>query len=168
MLAFEAYGSRSDLYDVHIKSDVMQNQFFPQSSPAMTAGLDLAHYSAVGGFLDRSGRKKECGIMHDVQITCKGEAARSELLGALRLLCRLVEAEQGSEGSDGQVLSFLGFQSLDNDESARLFARYESREAWESWQRSSLIKKFWEAVKPNVGRLEARAYVPNGKGWLWK
>ncbi|CAG9983919.1 unnamed protein product [Clonostachys byssicola] len=165
MLAFEIYSSRSDLYDIHLKSNVMQGHFLPNAGPTMTTGLDLTHYSAVGGFLDRSRQKNECGVMHDIQIRCKDKAARTELLGALKLLCGLVD---DAEGQDGKVQTFLGLQSLDNEEGARIYARYESREVWEAWLRSSLIKTFWEAAKPNVSSMEARAYAPNGKGWLWK
>lgn len=106
--------------------------------------------------------------MHDVQIRCTDAAARSELLGALRLLCSLAEEEQGAKGEDGELLTFLGLQSLDNDTGARIFARYKSREIWEEWIRGTLFRTFWEAVKPNVARVEARPYEPNGKGWLWK
>lgn len=168
MLAFEAYRSRADLYDVHLRSAAMTGGFLPTAGPAMSTGLDLTHFSAVGGFLDRSGQKTECGVMHDVQIRCHDGAARAELLGALRLLCTLVDVGQGDKGQDGEVLSFLGLQSLDNETGARIFARYQSREVWEAWLRGTLMRTFWEAVKPNVASMEARAYTPNGKGWLWK
>ena len=168
MLAFEAYRSRADLYDVHLRSSAMTEGFLPSAVPAMSTGLDLTHFRAVGGFLDRSGRKTECGVMHDVQIRCVDGAARSELLGALRMLCKLVEEKQGGAGEDGEVLSFVGMESLDNETGARIFARYRSREVWEEWSRGTLIKTFWEAVKSNVASMEARPYAPNGKGWLWK
>lgn len=171
MLAFEAYRAREDLYDVHLQSDVMQGHFLPAAGAAMATGLDLTHYTAVAGFLDRGGLKTEAGIMHDVQIACVDAAARREVLGALRLLCGLVEGEQrrtAGEGVDGEVLTFMGLQSLDDDKGARIFARYKDRETWEAWLRHDLVKAFWEAVKPSVASMDARAYVPNGKGWLWK
>lgn len=171
MLAFEAYRSRADLYDVHIQSDVMKDHFLPSAGPAMATGLDLTHFSAVGGFLDRGGRKKECGVMHDVEVRCHDAAARRELLGALRMLCGLVEAEQArsaGEEEDGEVLTFLGLESLDDEVGARIFARYKDLETWEAWMRHPAVKTFWEAVKSNVQSMEGRPYVPNGKGWLWK
>ncbi|KFH45126.1 hypothetical protein ACRE_040800 [Hapsidospora chrysogenum ATCC 11550] len=168
MLAFEAYRSREDLYDVHLKSDAMLGGFLPNAGPAMSTGLDLTHYGAVGGFLDRSGKKTECGVMHDVQIQCRDKAARDELLGALTLLSSLVDDAQGPKGEDGEVLTFLGLKSLDNDTQARIYARYTSRETWEKFIRGTLMNKFWESVKPSVASMSARAYVPNGKGWLWK
>ena len=168
MLAFEAYRSRSDLYDVHLKSSVMQEQFLPVAGPAMSTGLDLTHFGGVGGFLDISGTKTECGIMHDVQIRCNDAAARQEVLGALRLLCAIIEASQAEKGTDADVLTFIGMKALDNETGARIFARYKSREVMEEWQRGTLIKTFWAAVKPSVASMEAKPYSPNGKGWLWK
>jgi hypothetical protein len=168
MLAFEAYRSRSDLYDIHLQSPVMQEQFLPVAGPAMSTGLDLTHFGAVGGFLDISGEKTECGIMHDVQIHCANAAARQEVLGALRLLCSMVEASQAGKGADAEVLTFIGLKSLDNETGARIFARYKSRDVLEEWQRGTLIKTFWTAVKPSVSSMEAKPYAPNGKGWLWK
>ncbi|KAG9259032.1 uncharacterized protein F5Z01DRAFT_21032 [Emericellopsis atlantica] len=169
MLAFEAYASRAALYDVHLQSKPMQEGFLPVASRTMSTGLDLTHYEAVeGSFLDRSGHKTECGIIHDVQITCTGPEARKSLVGALTLFCTLVNERQGPAGEDGEVLSFLGLVSLDNETGARIFARYASREVWERWLRETLVTKFWESVKPYVSSVDARPYAPNGKGWLWK
>ena len=171
ILAFESYKSRSDLYDVHFQSDVMQGDFLPKALPAMSTNLDVTHFSAVGGFLDRTGRKTECGVIQDVRIRCVDAAKRREFLGALKKLCDQVETEQGraaGKGDDGDVLTYLGLQSLDNQECARIFSRYKDRETWESWTRHSLVSEFWESVKPSVASMESRAYVPNGKGWLWK
>ncbi|KAM5351112.1 hypothetical protein ACJ41O_003835 [Fusarium nematophilum] len=165
MLAFEAYASRSDLYEVHLRSPVMTTSFLPAAGPAMTTGLDLTHFAAVGGFLDYSGERAECGLMHDVQIRCV-DGKRGELLEKLRVLCRGVEERQ--KDGKGEVLTFLGLRSLDNEDGARIFARYGSREVWEAWLRGELVRGFWEEVKPFVGSMEAKAYAPNGKGWLWK
>lgn len=167
MLAFEAYSSRADLYDVHLKSDAM-GKFLPVAVPEMSTGLDLAHYRPVGGFLDRSGKKTECGIIHDVQIQCHDKASRAKMLAELRKLCSQVEGNQGEKGKDGEVLSFLGLTSLDNETGARIFARYQSRDVWEAWQRKPIVKGFFEVVKPLVASMQSRPYVPNGKGWLWK
>ncbi|KAF7553818.1 hypothetical protein G7046_g6988 [Stylonectria norvegica] len=167
MLAFEAYRAREDLYDVHLKSEVMTTTFLPNAGPAMTTGLDLTHFSAVGGFLDASGSKKECGLMHDIQIHCvKDGDARAKLLDALKLLGEKVEERQ--KDGKGEVLTFLGLKSLDTEDGARIFVRYKSREVWEEWARGSLLKGFWESVKPYVAAMEQKAYAPNGKGWLWK
>ena len=166
MLAFEAYRCREDLYNVHLKSEVMTTKFLPVALPSMTTGLDLTHFSAVGGFLDFSNKKTECGLMHDTQIQCVDASARAELLGALKLLCAMVEARQ--EGGDGEVLTFLGLKSEDNETGVRIFARYKSREVYEEWARDGLMLRFWEAVKPCVLNMSGRGYAPNGKGWLWK
>lgn len=167
MLAFEAYGSRSDLYDVHLKSTAMGN-FLSAAVPEMSTGLDLVHYKAVAGFLDRSGRKTECGIIHDVQIQCHDKGSRVKVLEELSKLCAQIEEKQGGKGADGEVLSFVGMESLDNETGVRIFARYQSRDAWEAWQRNPIVKGFFEAVKPQVASMQSRPYVPNGKGWLWK
>jgi quinol monooxygenase YgiN len=169
MLAFEAYRTREDLYDVHLKSPVMTGTFFPAVVGAMTTGLDLNHFGAVGGFFDKSGVKTECGLMHDIQIRCNDAASRQELLGALKLLCTLIEDSQ-AEGSEkaGQILTFIGFKSVDDDINARIYARYKDRDTWEAWMRSPEVKKFWEVVKPCVASMDARPYAPNGKGWLYK
>ena len=162
MLAFEAYRSRDDLYNTHLKSNVMTTHFLPTAVPTMTTGLDLTHFSAVGGFLDKSGKKTECGLIHDVQIRCV-DGGREELVKGLKELCDGVEKQCKDE-----VLTFLGLVSLDNETGVRIFARYKSREVWEEWLRGSLIQTFWETVKPRVASMEAKGYAPNGKGWLWK
>ncbi|KAK7427169.1 hypothetical protein QQZ08_006282 [Neonectria magnoliae] len=166
MPAFESYRSREDLYDVHLKSEVMTTTFLPRAGPTMTTGLDLTHFAAVGGFLDLSGQKTECELMHDIQIRCVDGAGRGELLGALRLLCSMVEERQ--EGGIGEVLTFMGLKSLDNETGARVFARYKSREVWEAFLRGNLFQAFWESVKPCISSMDAKAFAPNGRGWLWK
>lgn len=167
MFAFESYSSRADLYDVHLKSDAMNN-FLPTAMRDMSTGLDLVHFQPVAGFLDRSGKRTECAVIHDVQILCHNGEARAKMVEELRKLCAQVEGMQGDKGQDGEVLSFVGLISLDDEIRARIFARYKSREAWEAWQRSPLVRGFWEDVKPQVASMQARPYAPNGKGWLWK
>ncbi|KAF4989816.1 hypothetical protein FDECE_14585 [Fusarium decemcellulare] len=166
MLAFESYRSKADIYDVHLKSEVMTKTFLPVAVPAMTTNLDLTHFAAVGGFLDFSGKKTECGLIHDVKIQCVDSSVRDELLEKLAALCATVEEKQ--KDGKGEVLTFLGLKALDNETGARIFARYQRREVWEEWLRSELIKEFWESVKSLVASMEARPYAPNGKGWLWK
>lgn len=167
MLAFEAYSSRSDLYDVHLKSDAM-GKFLPSAVPDMSTGLDLMHYKPVAGFLDRSGKKTECGIIHDVQIRCHDKESRAKMLEELSRVCSQVEEKQGEKGTDSEVLSFIGLESLDDETGARIFARYKSRDVWEAWQRNPIVKGLFEAVKSQVASMQSRPYVPNGKGWLWK
>ncbi|KAM0329514.1 hypothetical protein ACHAQA_004823 [Verticillium albo-atrum] len=167
MFAFEMYGARDDLYETHLKSGPMAQAFLPAALPVMTTGLDLVHFAVAGGFLDFSGKREECGIMQDIQIRCSDEGARRELLGALKMVCRSVEASQKKD-SRGEVLTFLALESLDNVVGARIYARYKDRATMEAWQRGELIKGFWEAVKDGVADMTSRAYVPNGKGWLWK
>jgi quinol monooxygenase YgiN len=168
MLAFEAYRSRSDLYDIHLKSEPMLNGFLPAAMPIMTTGLDLTHFGAVGGYLDISGDRTECGIIHDVQIRCGGAAQRAELVGALKLLCKMVEQGEQGKRKEADILTFLGLVSEDDEVTARIYARYKSRDIWEGKLRGDLYKTFWEAVKPCVASMEAKGYAPNGKGWLWK
>lgn len=169
MLAFEAYASRADLYEVHLKSPIMRETFLPVATVAMATGLDLTHFAAVpGSFLDGSGERTECGVMHDVQIRCTDAGARREVLGALGLLCAMVGAREGGKGTEADVLTFMGMRSLDNETGVRIFARYKTREAMEAWQRGDLIRTFWQAVKSCVASMEAKPYAPNGKGWLWK
>ncbi|KAF4460822.1 hypothetical protein FALBO_12382 [Fusarium albosuccineum] len=151
MLAFESYRSKADIYDVHLKSEVMTKTFLRVAVPAMTTNLDLTHFAAVGGFLDFGGKKTECGLIHDVKIQCVDSSL-----------------EEKQKDGKGEVLTFLGLRALDNETGARIFARYQSREVWEAWLRSELIMEFWESVKPLVASMEARPYAPNGKGWLWK
>ncbi|CRK45193.1 hypothetical protein BN1723_006494 [Verticillium longisporum] len=167
MFAFEMYDTRDDLYETHLKSEPMTQAFLPSALPLMTTGLDLVHYGVVGGFLDIFGDKAECGIMQDIQIRCIDEAARQKLLDALKMVCRSVEVAQRQEGM-GEILTFLGLKSLDNDVGDRIYARYKGRSAMEAWQRSDLVQGFWRVVKGNVADMTSRAYVPNGKGWLWK
>ncbi|KAG7149543.1 hypothetical protein HYQ46_001546 [Verticillium longisporum] len=167
MFAFEMYGTRDDLYETHLKSEPMTQAFLPSALPLMTTGLDLVHYGVVGGFLDIFGDKAECGIMRDIQIRCIDEAARQKLLDALKMVCRSVEVAQRQEGM-GEILTFLGLKSLDNDVGDRIYARYKGRSAMEAWQRSDIVQGFWRVVKENVADMTFRAYVPNGKGWLWK
>lgn len=167
MFAFESYSSRAELYEVHLKSDAM-NKFLPTAMRDMSTGLDLVHFQPVAGFLDRSGKKTECAVIHDVQIRCHDREARAKVLEELGKLCAHVEGMQGGKGIGDEVLSFVGLVSLDDEIGARIFARYRSREGWEAWQRNPLVKGFWETVKPHIASMQARPYAPNGKGWLRK
>ncbi|KAF6803220.1 hypothetical protein CSOJ01_11035 [Colletotrichum sojae] len=70
LFAFEIYDHRSALYDVHLKSSTMVDRFLPDAMPAITTGLDLAHYEFAGGFLDRYGSQEECVVMQDTDPGC--------------------------------------------------------------------------------------------------
>ncbi|CAI0643664.1 unnamed protein product [Colletotrichum noveboracense] len=161
LFAFEIYSSREDLYDVHLKSETMTTSFLPTALPVMATGLDLVHYDVAGGFLDRGGRKAECGIMEDTQIRCTDSAASAEVLGALKMLCRAAK-------DDDDVFTFLALRGQDDEISARIFARFRDRDSMERWARTEVVKGFWEIVNNNVKDMGSRAYAPNGKGWLWK
>jgi hypothetical protein len=56
---------------------------------------------------------------------------------------------------------------LDGDGTgARMFARFKDRAAMETHLRRKEVIDFWLGSKDEVAAMEARGYVPNGKGWL--
>lgn len=158
MFAFEIYGTREDLYDTHLTSPAMQT-FLEKIPASSTTGLDLNHYRCVAGFLDAGGRKEEAGVMQDVRISCISASAIMALLESLK---RLVEGVDGSGGT----LTYMAFQSLDNDVSARIYGRWKTREDLEKFIRRAELNDFWMQNKRHVRAMEQRLYVPNGKGWL--
>ncbi|KAF6833700.1 hypothetical protein CPLU01_05421 [Colletotrichum plurivorum] len=164
MFAFEIYDSRSALYDVHLKSSTMADRFLPDVLPAMTTGLDLAHYEFAGGFLDRDGSQEECGVMQDTKIRGVNAVARAEVIGAMKMLSRAAEERADEAG----LLTFLALRGQDDEVSARIFARFRDRDTMERWARTAVVRGFWEVVKNGVKAMESRTYAPNGKGWLWK
>src|ERR1700761_7668998 len=129
-----------------------------------TTDLDLNHYSAIGGFLDRDGNKKECKVMQDTRIVCKSASARDSVLKRLEDLCSKVQKAEKEKPSG--VLTFMGFKCLDNETGARIYSRFDSRDAMESFLRRADINGFWSESKGDIASMEARAYAPNGKGWL--
>jgi quinol monooxygenase YgiN len=129
-----------------------------------TTDLDLNHYRAIGGFLDRDGNKKECEIMQDVRIGCKSSSDRDAVLKRLEALCQKVKDSEKSKPSG--VLTYMGFSSLDNDTAARIYSRFESRDAMEKFLRREDVLNFWKESKNEIASMEARGYLPNGKGWL--
>lgn len=129
-----------------------------------TTDLDLNHYKGVGGFLDRDGHKKECAVMLDQRIGCKSPDALKSVIANLQALTQQVQDSEKAKASG--VLTFLGFACLDNDTGARIYSRFESREAMEKLLRRDDVGKFWKESKANITSMESRAYVPNGKGWL--
>jgi len=129
-----------------------------------TTDLDLNHYEAVSGFLDRDGDKKECAVILDVRISCKSGSARASVVTYAKSLAPN-EASSGQWRSSG-VLTLMTFSSLDNDSGARIYGRFESREAMEAFVRTEGWLTFWREVRDKVASMESRGYVPNGKGWL--
>ena len=79
----------------------------------------------------------------------------------------LAEKVQSSEKADPSgVLTFLGFASLDGEEGARMYSRFESREAMETFLRRTDVLRFWRGSKGYIASMEQRGSLPNGKGWL--
>ncbi|KAK5680758.1 hypothetical protein LTS10_006514 [Elasticomyces elasticus] len=162
MLAFEVYGCREeykDLYGTHLNSPAMA-EFLSIVPAHTTTDLDLSHYEAVAGFLDRDGDKKECAIMLDVRIACKPAAARANVVKHMQRLTSV------AQNPAFQLLTFMVFSSLDNDTNTRLFGRFESREALERFVRGPHMLAFWRQCREDIASMESRSYVPNGKGWL--
>jgi len=60
----------------------------------------------------------------------------------------------------------MAFSSLDDDIGARIFARFETRDAMERHARTKDVADFWSKSKEDIKQMEWRCYVPNGKGWL--
>lgn len=129
-----------------------------------TTDLDLNHYAYLAGFLDRDGDRRECSIMLDQRIRCKSATARSTLVPHLKTLASTITSTERDNPSG--VLTFMAVESLDDDEGARIYARFETREAMEAFLRRGEVDAFWQAVKGEVRGMEQRAYLPNGKGWL--
>lgn len=138
---------------------------FLEAIPAhTTTDLDLNHYRAVGGFLDRDGKKKECAIMLDQRIGCKSLDQRDVVAKNLQDLANEVQSMEKAKPSG--VLTFLVFASLDDDKAARMYSRFESRDAMEKFLRRSDVSSFWQKSKGEIASMESKSYVPNGKGWL--
>lgn len=129
-----------------------------------TTDLDLNHYRAIGGFLDRDGNKKECAIMLDQRIGCKSAEQREAVVKNLQELAGEVQATE--KAKHGGVLTFVGFASLDDYKAARIYSRFENRSDMEKFLRRSDVGSFWQKSKGDIASMESKAYVPNGKGWL--
>ena len=163
MFAFEVYGCREDLYTAHLGSEAM-DAFLKTIPDHTTMDLYLNHYTVVGGFLDRDGDMKECGVMKGTRIVCKSPSARGEVLSRLQALTTGVQ--EGEKVKREGLLTFMGFECLDNEVGARIFVRFESREVMEAFVRMEDVLGFWRECKENVASMEQHLYVPNGKGWL--
>lgn len=152
-----------DLYETHLGSPAMAKflQVIPEHT---TTDLDLNHYAFLSGFIDRDGEKKECGIMLDQKILCKSSVARTRVSDSLkRLGDAIAESEKASTSG---VLTFMTFESLDDETGARIYSRFESRKTMERFIRREDVNAFWQSAKTEVRGMEQRGYVPNGKGWL--
>ncbi|KAF4634269.1 hypothetical protein G7Y89_g3852 [Cudoniella acicularis] len=159
MLAFEVYGKREDLYETHFNSPAMK-KFLPVIPSTMTTGLDLTHYTDVSGFLDKSGKLDECGIIFDTKILCHSAAAREYVLKKLQVVSK------HAGGEEKGTYTFWVLKSLDHDDEVRIFERYESFEAMQAHQRSSIIVDFWMEAKDEIKSMDGRTYVPNHKATL--
>jgi len=165
MIAFEVYGTREDLYETHLASPAMQ-KFLSLIPAASTTGLDLSHYAARGGYLDLFGDSRECGIMQDTRIMCTSPSARSSVVAALTALTETVEKAERAAGAEAGVYTYQVYESLDDDVSARVFARFKGREEMEAFLRRTEVVGFWMGQKEGIKNMECRGYLPNGKGWL--
>jgi len=154
-----SHGLAQDLYETHFSSPAM-TAFLKKIPPTTTAGLDLMHYSCVGGYIDQPGDKRECKIMQDTRISCVSANAREEVLSKLKVLSKSIES------SRDMVYTWMAFSSLDDDVEVRIFARFETREAMERHARTKDVAVFWSDSKDDIKQMDSRCYVPNGKGWL--
>lgn len=132
------------------------NNFLLTAMRDMLTGLDLVHFQPVAGCQDRSDRKTECAVIHDVEIRSHDGEAKPKMHVELTKLCARVEEAQSEKGQHGEMFLFVGLISLDDEIGARIFARCLSREGWEAWQRDTLVRRFWETVKINVASMRTR------------
>ncbi|KAF2751696.1 hypothetical protein M011DRAFT_414469 [Sporormia fimetaria CBS 119925] len=165
MLAFEVYGTRDDLYKTHLSSPAM-SPFLAQTPQTTICGLDLNHYRLLSGFLDLSGDKTEAGIIHQTQITCTDSAARASLVPLLKNLIAGVEKQEKENGGKSGVLTYMGFECLDDETGLRILGRWKTREDMEAFLRREDVSKFWSEARNLVRAIDQRGFVPNGKGWL--
>ena len=141
--------------------------FLSKIPSTMTTGLDLAHYRLIDGFLDSSFIAQECGIMLDMRVTCVSASARNSLRPKLANLAnKVAHPSSGANPKDQGILTFMTFESHDDDVSARIYARFTTRAAMEQFLRRSDVEGFWIGSKEEVAKMESRAYLHNGKGWL--
>lgn len=138
--------------------------FLTRVPSAMTTGLDLMHYEAIAGYLDKPGDKTECGVMQDIRIACTSPESCQSVLQKLETLAEAVEAREDKEKTG--VYTWMAFKSLDDEKAARIYARYKDREAMEKHLRTKEVLDFWFGTKDEIAQMESRGYLPNGKGWL--
>src|SRR5262245_3388049 len=102
--------------------------FLQKIPPASTTGLDLNHYRCTAGFLDLPGTKAEAGIMQDVRIHCTSPSTRASISSALAALAKKVHKEEKANGGKGGVLTYMSFESLDDEVGLRIYGRWKTRE----------------------------------------
>lgn len=138
-------------------------EFQKAALPAMSTGFDLAHYAELpGGMLDAPGDARQCGVMQDIRIECKSAEARTIAATRLAAVAAAVRAR-----ADPAVLTWMAFECLDDETGLRVFARFEDKAAMERVNAWDEVVGFWTASKEKeIARIDQRAYVPNGKGWL--
>lgn len=142
------------------------SKFMTLIPAASTTGLDLNHYRLTSGFLDLPSDSTTAAIMQDIKITCTSTTARSSLLASLNSLVSSIESQERENGGKSGVLTYMAFESLDNDTGARIYGRWKTREDMEKFIRREDVNGFWMENKEGVRAMEQRCYVPNGKGWL--
>ncbi|KAH7126757.1 hypothetical protein B0J11DRAFT_579194 [Dendryphion nanum] len=168
MFAFEVYGSREvgPLRSPRPPRLPRHDPIPHQNPPASTTGLDLSHYRLITGFLDLPGTRPEASIMQDIRITCTSPSARTALISSLTTLVNGIEDQGRRNGGAGGVLTYMAFESLDDEVGVRVFGRWDTREDMERFIRREDVGAFWMGNKENVKAMEQRGYLPNGKGWL--
>ena len=157
MLAFEQYGKRADLYETHLGSDVIK-VFLDEAPKYMLTGLDLRHYEDVMGFLDKSGKSQEAGIMYTTGITTR-KGQREDVIEKLGKVVEEAEREEGT-------MTYLVLRCLDDESGVRIFERYRDQAAMERHAQGKTLLGFWMGNKERISGMEGRAYVPTGRGWL--
>lgn len=133
---------------------------------ASTTGLDLNHYRCTAGFLDFPGDKNEAGVMQDVRIVCTSPDVRPGIVTSLNSLVNKVHKEERENGGKNGVLTYMAFESLDDEVGVRIYGRWKTREDMERFIRREDAVRFWMENKKGMKSMEQRGYVPNGKGWL--
>ncbi|KAL5318148.1 hypothetical protein ACEPPN_013207 [Leptodophora sp. 'Broadleaf-Isolate-01'] len=163
ILAFEAYTNRNELDQTHLTSAAM-SKCFSEMGTIMSTSVDVSYNSAIAGFLDLPGDRRECGIMQDTRIICSSPSARASVLFKLKALATVIEAAEKMESCG--VFTYMVFESLDDETGVRIFGRFADRESMETFLRRKEVVGFWLGSKEEVKSMECRGYVPNGKGWL--
>lgn len=135
-----------------------------KTSDIMSTGIDISHYTAITGFLSLSGDKRECQVMQDTRIVCFSPSKRALVLLKLKAVAELVEIEE-KEQSKG-VLTYMVFESLDDETGLRIFGRFADKPRMEEFLRRKEVVDFWLRSKDEVKSMECRGYVPSGNGWL--
>lgn len=137
---------------------------FSEMGTIMSTSVDISYYSAIAGFLDLPGDRRECGIIQDTRIICSSQSARASVLVKFKALATVIEAAEKMESLG--VFTYMVFESLDDETGVRVFGRFADRESMEAFSRRKEVTGFWLGSKEEVKSMECRGYVSNGKGWL--